>query len=546
MAVAPRSQFLRWLTHIRLVGISLVLAVEWMIRWLVPQSALRLAVFATAISVWYALAVLYIFLPLWSKQYRRQAIVQIFTDAFLITLIVYSTGLTESSLTTLFALLIFAAATVLERQELYLLAFISAGLYTGAILITKAGLIASTWNVAPNSEEIQISVGLNLMAWVVGAFLGARLSRPLIATERELQEKTEALESLRALHQDVVRSMTGGLIATKLDGTITLVNGSARRILERRDDLTGHQVETIFDASTVAKVPSRCELKIEAEGRQKDIGLTVTQLLDGSRNAIGRLYHFQDLTELRTLERELQAREKMAALGRMAAGIAHEIRNPLTAIAGSVKLLQTGSTISEGDQQILKIVLRESERLNRLVTDFLAYARERPLQLQPVELGQLLKDMLALVRSDPRCAAIEVVASFEPGNLWVMADTDRLSQVIWNLCDNALKAMRAPGRLEVTCTNEKDKVRMVIADSGCGLKPGTEQTIFEPFHSGFKKGTGLGLATAYAVVEAHGGRIWAENRPGGGAVFSIELRSAAEPRTAATASSRSQMRAAGK
>jgi two-component system sensor histidine kinase PilS (NtrC family) len=265
-------------------------------------------------------------------------------------------------------------------------------------------------------------------------------------------------------------------------------------------------------------------LNVPVHGRNKILGFTVTALQAVGRGEVGRVYHFQDLTELRRLEREVKIRDRMAALGRLAAGIAHEIRNPLASMAGSVKLLTSFGPLDDDQRKIADIVIKESERLNRIISDFLNYAREGQYKFTSVELRTLVEDVLVLVRNSPRCGSgIRIESDLGAAPIHLRADPDRLKQVVWNLCDNACKAMNGKGTLTVKAQPSVAGVRIEFRDTGCGLKPGTEDQIFEPFHSGFRDGTGLGLATVYTIVEAHHGKIWVESPPEGGARFVLQL-----------------------
>jgi two-component system sensor histidine kinase PilS (NtrC family) len=260
----------------------------------------------------------------------------------------------------------------------------------------------------------------------------------------------------------------------------------------------------------------------DPEGEDKFLGFSVAPL---SRNdeTVGYVYNFQDVTQLKRLEQELQLKDRMAAIGRMAAAIAHEIRNPLASIAGSVKLFSGMASMNQDQQRLIGIVLKESERLNRIITDFLLYAREKTYQFTPVNVIEILEETLTLLANDPKMdPRYRIEKRFPEEPVWASLDTDRMRQVFWNLGDNALKAMPSGGVLTVELHVEDEQVNILFRDTGVGLTPQQAAKVFEPFQSDFEGGTGLGLAIAYQILQAHRGTIRAEST-GRGCVFHIEM-----------------------
>jgi signal transduction histidine kinase len=233
-----------------------------------------------------------------------------------------------------------------------------------------------------------------------------------------------------------------------------------------------------------------------------------------------------DLTEIRRLEREVRMQDRLAAVGRLAAAIAHEIRNPLTSIAGSVSMLSGIPEMSEEHRHLLEIVTRESQRLNSIITDFLAYSRGKKYHFDRVDLVLLLEDTLTLMRHRMTAenTGIAIESCFAVSEAWIIADGDKIKQVFWNIAENAVRAMRDGGTLKVGIEHLGDDWQVSFADTGTGMTPQQTEKIFEPFQSSFEGGTGLGLAVVYQIVQAHEGKVWARSKPGHGTTFVLRLR----------------------
>jgi two-component system sensor histidine kinase PilS (NtrC family) len=241
---------------------------------------------------------------------------------------------------------------------------------------------------------------------------------------------------------------------------------------------------------------------------------------------MGFVYTFDDLTEIRRLERDLRIQDRLAAVGRLAAAIAHEIRNPLTSIAGSVSMLSGIADLSDEHRQLLQIVMRESDRLNGIITDFLAYSRGKQYQFSNVDLLPLLEDTLTLLehRLIAQNTGIRIERSYNVPQAMTMADGDKIKQVFWNFCENAVRAMSSGGVLKVSLEQIGDDWQINFADTGPGMSRQLVEKIFEPFQSQFEGGTGLGLAIVYQIVQSHEGKVWARSKLGEGSVFVLRLR----------------------
>jgi two-component system sensor histidine kinase PilS (NtrC family) len=259
---------------------------------------------------------------------------------------------------------------------------------------------------------------------------------------------------------------------------------------------------------------------------RKTLRVRVASLTVPDRGVFGCVYALDDLTEIRRLERDLRMQDRLAAVGRLAAAIAHEIRNPLTSIAGSVSMLSGIPELNEEHRHLLAIVTRESQRLNGIITDFLAYSRTKRYNVGQVDLVQLVEDTLTLMdhRMTAENTGVRIERRFAVRDAMVLADGDKIKQVFWNFCENAVRAMRGGGVLTVALESHGDDWQVAFTDTGSGMTPQQIEKIFEPFQSNFEGGTGLGLAIVYQIVQAHEGKVWARSKPGQGTTFILRLK----------------------
>jgi two-component system sensor histidine kinase PilS (NtrC family) len=244
----------------------------------------------------------------------------------------------------------------------------------------------------------------------------------------------------------------------------------------------------------------------------------------------GHVYTLDDLTQLRRLEREVRMQDRLAAVGRLSAAIAHEVRNPLTSIAGSASLLSEMPDLNEEHRRLLQIVTRESERLNGIITDFLAYSRTKQYHFAHVDMVPLLEDTLTLLghRLNVQNTGIKIDRRYAAKKVFAQVDGDRMKQVFWNFCENAVRAMKKGGTLTVSIEEIGNEWQFSFADTGPGMNPQMVEKVFEPFQSQFEGGTGLGLAIVYQIVQAHEGKVWVRSKPGQGCTFILRIRRAAE------------------
>src|SRR5438874_1690626 len=423
--------WLEWLARVRLLTITLILTVG--VVW--PQYVPGLSTnrfFLTLIVSWITLGILHLILLRWLPQASWHGGVQVAGDVVMVTLLVYLTGSQESYFISLYLLVIIVGSIVFSRLVAFFNAAICFSLLAAMTLLAFAGKLPRTSTALPPIESLRTWLVMNLLGFLAVAYLTSLLVHSLRSKGRELEEKSEELLSLQDFNQDFW--------------------------------LPGQY-------PNVERLSLRKEIDFRTpQGEARYLGISVSPLRLGTEERSGFVFNFQDLTDLRRLEQEVATKERMAALGRLSAAIAHEIRQPLTAMAGAVKELARLVPLEEDEKQLVNIVSRESERLNNIITDFLNYSREKTYQFEEADVRGLLDETLMLMEKKPEVGAkYRIVRAFNGQELRARVDANKIKQVFWNLCDNALRAMPTGGTLTVKLEPYPFLLRIAFQDPGVGL-----------------------------------------------------------------------------
>ena len=463
---------------------------------------------------------------------------QIAGDLLLTSGLVYYFGGVNSPASAFYFLVLIVAAFLHPERGTTITASAAWALYLLVVLAVQRGWVSPPGVLG--SQEVPLwRLTYNLVAHGVGfyvvAHLTSLLARQVRRTESELAARKADLEQLQVVHRDVVASVPSGLVTCDLEGRVTSANPAALAILDRdAKAVLGRPVTATglisadlwerLQAEGSESLPGRLDTEIEVDGRSRTIGFTVSMLTSAAETPNGYILIFQDLTEGRELERTLQLKDRMAAVGEMAAGIAHEIGNPLAALSGSVQMLSGSVGSDPGARPLLDIILKESQRLDRTIKGFLRFARSRDRVSAPFDIAALLTETMELLRNSPEVGPHhELRLEVDPPSLQIEADSDLVAQIFWNLARNALRAMPDGGTFTVRGTLAGGRYRIAFRDTGRGMTDEQRARIFQPFQSFFDQGSGIGLAIVYRIVQEHEGEISVESELGKGTEIRVDL-----------------------
>jgi len=468
------------------------------------------------------------------KRYRHFINAQLCWDLLFIILVIYMTGGVVSLYSFFFILIIIASSVFFPRPQVLIVASASSILYGSLLDLQYYGYLpefrGQPLPVSLSHYDVFYAVFLHVGAFFLTALLSGALAERLKRSEEARARREIDYGELERLNQAILSNINSGLMVVNASGRIRSFNNAASKITGYRlQEVYNRPLEAIFpefdgvDPKSLDGVNRGEMFYRKSETEALTLGYSATRVVDRHSESLGLLIAFQDLTGIKTLEDQLKRADRLAAVGRLASGLAHEIRNPLASISGSVQLLLEDEKVRDEDRHLMEIVIKEADRLSALLSDFLNFARPAPLQLESIDMATLLDKLIALLSASGQFNDVTVDKAYR-GPARMKVDPQKMHQVLWNLLINAGEAVQPSGQIRVEIVEEKGEI--IIEDSGPGIAEEDRDKLFEPFFTTKGKGTGLGLANVYANVEAHGGHIFVEPGNLGGARFTISLSSA--------------------
>ncbi len=520
----PQGLFkkLVWLTLFRLAVVTVLLGATAVYTWRAGKDEAH-----AAAAPFYGLILATYFVSLASAFVLRArrwltplAYAQIALDVVIAAQVVALTGYSESVFVFLFSLAIVSGSILLYRRGALAAAALAVVTYLALVLV------GGPRGAGPPLFRLFAHGSAFLATAVLASYLAEQLRR----TGERLEAREEDLAEITALHESIVQSVSSGLLTVDVRGRVTLLNRAGERItgLSLRE-VVGRPSERWFSALQPIQPRDEADF-VNARGERLRLGYTVSPLKGRRGESIGTAIIFQDLSAWRSMQEAVERSERLADLGRVAAGLAHELRNPLASMSGSVELLMANTSLREEERRLMEIVLREATRLNGLITRLLEFTRPATPRREVVDLGRLVAETLEVFANDPAAQRVRVEPAMEPTPL--SCDPDQMKQVIWNLLSNAAQAIAGregdgqgpAGVIRVICAPEPGGgARFEVADDGPGIAPADIPKVFVPFFTTKQRGSGLGLATVQRIVDAHGGTVSAESVLGRGATFTVHI-----------------------
>ena len=460
------------------------------------------------------------------SHYIAFAYIQIIIDIASETTLIYLTGGIHSIFAFMYPLSILSAGIILNRRACYISAILSSILYGILLDLQLLKIIPIPGNILYTEKDFFYNMFANITAFFMIGFLSGYLSEKLNKATQSLEERDMVLSDLKAFSRFIIESIPSGIFTTDLNRKIVSFNTAAQEITRlSHADVAGKKPEDIFPfLGNVHESEPRMEGELHHDGNTFPVGMRLSRLKDGSGLPIGQIGVFQDLTELKAMEAEVKRKEKWAFIGELSASIAHELRNPLASLQGSIEMLRDKNVSEEHADHLMRIALSEMKRLNVIITDFLLYARPQELHKDPFDLHQVLRDVITLLRSSESNMEHVTISTKLEGELILTGDSRQIRQVFWNLGLNALDAVSKGGTVDIYSQKNDNTVEIIFRDSGTGIDKNDIEKIFFPFFTTKEKGTGLGLSIAQKIAEEHRGKIIVQSGDSGtGTTFKVVL-----------------------
>lgn len=477
------------------------------------------------IAVLYFLTIIYSLLLTYIKRHTIFAYVQLFIDVLAANTLIYLTGGIESWFSFILLLIVISASVVLNKKAGYVIATFSSLAYGTMIDLQYYNILPITYDSALTEKDFLYNIFAHITAIYLVAFLSGYLSSRLEKTTKKLEQTDATLKELALFNKELIENIPSGIFTTDNTGTLLLFNRAAANITGiSAETAIGMNITTIFPfvehITNIERTENIINHPIEGE---RIIGLTVSTLRNTHKNQTGFIGIFQDITQFKTLEHDIKQKEKLATIGELSANIAHEIRNPIASLKGSIEMLKEGKLIHEHKEKLMDIALKEMDRLNKIITDFLNYSRPKKPDFRYFDLNPVLNDTLELLKNMALTKTAITIKKNFPCELNINADPQKLQQVFWNLGMNAIEAMPSGGELMVSAEKKAAYIEIIFQDSGNGIPEEAIGKVFYPFFTTKEEGTGLGLSIAYRIIEEHNGKISVDSSSERGTTFKILL-----------------------
>ena len=522
MAAVALISRLRALIAFRALFVSLLLGSAFLLQIEFFPGPKAISFFIIAL---YLLTIIYAVLVQRIRRLHLFAYTQLILDVVSEIALIYITGGIESWFPFTLILTVICSSIVLNRRAGYVMASMGSILYGMLLDLQYYGVLPIGYQGVMQAKQVLYNIFIHTISLYITAYLTGYLAMRLEKTEEKLEERNSDLRYLEYFNMKVIDSLPSGLFTTDRDCNVVIFNKAAARIAGvNHAEVIGSNITKVLPFLKFPFRTGRNEAVLQLPDQEKKIiGINVSVLRDVAGQETGYIGIFQDLTQLKELEAEMKNREKMAAIGELSANIAHEIRNPLASLKGSIEMLREAKIPEKHRDKLMGIAVDEMQRLDNIVTDFLTYSRPRPLEMREVDLHELLRDTLSLLQNAEQNGKNIAVRPAFDGEMIIRLDPASIRQVFWNLGINAVEAMPQGGVLTVSTRDLPRRVSIRFSDTGPGIPPEDLAKIFYPFFTKKERGTGLGLSIAYRIVEEHKGRLTVKSTPGAGTTFEIIL-----------------------
>jgi two-component system sensor histidine kinase PilS (NtrC family) len=537
-------QRLKLLIMSRVIILSVFLLVSFFlvkVKTLIPVSPELLNLIYIVIAAMYLLSIVYTLLLRKKKYFQLNIYFQLAADICLVSLLVYLTGSIGSNYSLFYTLVIIYSAIFLGRRGALIVAS-ACGIAYGLVLELEFFNIIPTYydaghNYYVEAGDVFVRIIIHILSFYLVAFLASVVVEQEKKTRSLLEERESAFDQLDLLFRSIIESVDTGIMTMTMQGRIKTFNRAAetitgfqfRAVENRQIDKIFPIIASLFVAKEDEMIRGRREIKITGrEGEAIYLGCAISPLRDKNSHQIGHIFIFQDLTEIKRMEENLEKSKRLALIGEMAAGLAHEMRNPLASITGSIQLLSQTVAMEETDKRLMRIILRGKDRLENFVRDFLLLARPVPDVRELVNVDEIAEEVIETIKLSSDWTDEVKIIRTSPGKNSALANKEQIRQVIQNLLMNALQAMEGRGNILLDIQtenlgNEKKYTIIKIMDDGCGIDENDIKKVFEPFFTNKEKGTGLGLAIVSRIVDGYGGRIILESKIDHGTAVTVWL-----------------------